>query len=262
MFRHRLIFGIAAAIFSAGSSSAFAADMAARTYTKSPAIVQAIYDWSGFYIGGHVGGAWTDERATYLGTTGIPLDPIGTQYGGNRTGFLGGVQGGYNYQVQNIVLGVAGDFSWTGTSVDNATTSAFVPAVTIHTLSKTNWYSTFTGRIGYAANNVLFYAKGGVAFAEEVYGGYANVAGVGRVSSFNNVTSTRSGYVVGGGIEYGFAPNWTAFAEYNYLDFGRKNYTIVDTGNAITANFNIRDHVDVVKVGVNYKFGGPVVARY
>lgn len=261
MFRSGLILAVAASTF-AVSSGAFAADLAARPYTKAPAIVATTYNWTGFYIGGHIGGAWTNERALYLGTTGIPLDPVGTDYSVKRSGFLGGVQAGYNVQMQNIVLGVTGDFSWTNASVDNATTAAFFPIITVHTQSKTNWYGTFAGRVGYAANNVLFYAKGGVAFTEEEYGGNAVLTGVGPISTFNNQTSTRTGYVVGAGIEYGFAPNWTAFAEYNYLDFGTKNYTLVGTTGVVTANFDIRDRVDVVKAGLNYRFGGPVVARY
>jgi outer membrane immunogenic protein len=262
MFRRGLMFAIAASTIAAGCSAAFAADLPARTRMPVKAAPYvAVYDWTGFYIGGHVGGAWTDEGANYLSTTGIPLDPVGTAYSGNRTGFLGGVQAGYNWQMQHLVIGVGGDFSWTDASSDHASISTFVPAITIHTLGKTHWYGTVTGRVGYAMNNVLLYAKGGAAFTEEVYGGFATLGGV-NVSTFSNLTTTRSGYVVGAGVEYGFSPNWTAFVEYNYLDFGTRNYTLTDVTNTFTANFDVRDRVNVVKGGVNYKFGGPVVARY
>jgi outer membrane immunogenic protein len=262
MFGRGLIFVLAASTLAIGSSGALAADMA----VKSPMPVKAVpyaamYDWTGFYVGGHIGGAWTDEHATFLGTTGIPLDPVGTVYGANRAGFLGGVQAGYNYQMQNIVVGITGDFSWTDSSTDQAATSTFFGAATVHTLAKTHWYGTIAGRVGYAANNVLLYAKGGVAFTEEVYGGYTMLGGA-VASAFTNQTSTRTGYVVGAGVEYGFTPNWTAFVEYNYLDFGSRSYTLVDTTNTFTATLDIKDHVNVVKGGVNYKFGGPVIARY
>jgi outer membrane immunogenic protein len=244
------------------SGMASAADLSARApYTKAPAMLQTVYDWSGFYIGGHVGGGWTDEHATFLGTTGIALDPVGAVYGVNRSGFLGGVQAGYNTQVQNFVFGISGDFSWTGVSANTATPSALIPGAVSNTLARTHWYSTVAGRVGWAANNVLLYAKGGVAFTEEVYGGSATLGGF-PVSAFNNLTSTRTGYVVGAGVEYGFAPNWTAFAEYDHLDFGARNYTLLDTTGTFTATFRVRDDINVVKGGINYKFGGPVVARY
>jgi outer membrane immunogenic protein len=262
MFRRGLILAVAASTIATGCSAASAADLAVRSRMPVKAAPYvAVYDWTGFYIGGHLGGAWTDEHATYLGTNGLALDPIGTVYSGNRNGFLGGAQAGYNYQMQNFVVGVTGDFSWTDSSVDNATTAAFIPGVTIHTLAKSHWYGTVAGRVGFAVNNVLLYAKGGAAFAEEVYGGYATLGGV-NVSTFSNLTSTRQGYVVGAGVEYGFTPNWTAFVEYNYLDFGTRNYTLMDPGTGVTANFDVRDRVNVIKGGVNYKFGGPVVARY
>jgi outer membrane immunogenic protein len=261
MLRRVLISVVAAAAVATSCSGAFAADLAARTYNKALVHVDPGYNWSGFYIGGHIGSAWIQEPATYLGTTGIPLDPVGTVYSANRNGFLGGLQAGYSYQMQNIVLGVTGDFSWTNASIDNATTAVFFPAATVHTLARTNWYGTIAGRLGFAVNNVLLYAKGGVAFTEETYGGNA-VAGGAVVSSFNNLTSTRTGYVVGAGIEYGISPNWTVFAEYNYLDFGTRNYTLVSTTAGFTVNLDVKDRVDMFKGGLNYKFGGPVVARY
>jgi outer membrane immunogenic protein len=244
------------------SGMAAAADLPARAapYTKAPAMV-AVYDWSGFYIGGHIGGGWTDEHASFVGTTGLPLDPVGTAYGANRSGFLGGAQAGYNAQFQNFVVGIGGDFSWTDSSANTATAASLIPGATSNTLSRTHWYGTVTGRVGYAVNNVLLYAKGGAAFTEEVYGGSTSFGGF-TVGTFNNQTTTRTGYVVGAGLEYGFAPNWTAFVEYNYLDFGSRSYTLLDSSGTFTASFNVKDDVNIVKGGINYKFGGPVVARY
>ena len=110
---------------------------------------------------------------------------------------------------------------------------------------------TATGRIGYAWNNVLVYGKGGAAWMNENISGGATAGGVTLIT--NPITDTRSGWIAGAGVEYGFAPNWTVFAEYNYLDFGSKNYTI--TSNLpVTSVTHIKTTVDVLKVGANLRF--------
>ncbi len=232
------------------TGTAVAADLAARPY-KAMAMPAAVYNWTGFYVGGHIGGGWVDENANIISTTGVLLNPLGTVISGNRSGFLGGVQGGYNVQVSNWVFGLGADASWTDANVATATAATLIPGGVTNTAGRTNWYVTATGRIGYAWNNVLVYGKGGAAWMNENISGGATAGGVTLIT--NPITDTRSGWIAGAGVEYGFAPNWTVFAEYNYLDFGSKNYTI--TSNLpVTSVTHIKTTVDVLKVGANLRF--------
>ena len=123
---------------------------------------------------------------------------------------------------------------------------------------------TSQAEIGFAANNVLFYGKGGVAWTNNDYNHPATSgAGAGNIPLNYTGSDTRTGWLVGAGVEYGFAPNWSAKLEYNYMDFGSKNVTLNDpTGRWVA--FGINQTVNVIEVGLNYRFnyGGPVVARY
>jgi outer membrane immunogenic protein len=148
-----------------------------------------------------------------------------------------------------VVLGISGDFSWTSATVDTVTSGSLI-ASTIHTQGKTDWYATLTGRAGYAMNNWLLYGKGGVAWVHEVYGGYSIVAGT--TVPVGDVSDTRTGWTVGGGVEWGFWEKWSAFVEYAYLDFGTKSYNF--TGATFTNTNDIKTNVSVVKAGINYRF--------
>ncbi len=110
---------------------------------------------------------------------------------------------------------------------------------------------TATGRIGYAWNNVLVYGKGGAAWINENYSGNASAGGM--TVTTNPITDTRVGWTAGAGMEYGFVPNWSVFAEYDYLAFGSKNYTF--TSNLpVTTVTRIKTNVDVFKFGANFRF--------
>jgi len=160
-------------------------------------------------------------------------------------GFLGGGQVGFNYQVGQFVFGVEGDFTGTGIKGGvNALGATFNNTV--------NWTSTVTGRAGLAFDRWLVYGKGGVAWAGDKFS-------TNRYSAFSSeITDTRIGWTVGGGVEYAFAPQWSAKVEYNFMDFGTKSYSF-----APGFSTDIDQKVQEVKVGVNYKFGGgPIIARY
>jgi outer membrane immunogenic protein len=207
------------------ATAATAADLPARYPTKAPAYVVPLYNWTGFYLGAHVGWGWADFD------------------GGKDNGFVGGGQLGFNYQINQFVIGVEGDVSWTdiGESV-----TGFVGAVPL-TVSLTNdWIATLAARAGVAVGatgNVLLYVKGGVAWTD--WSVSATALGVTA-----SVGDTATGYILGAGIEYGFTPNWTAKLEYNYLDFNGSSLTLA----GVTTNYDLSH--SVVKVGVNYKFGG------
>jgi outer membrane immunogenic protein len=130
------------------------------------------------------------------------------------------------------------------------------------TTSKSKELALATGRFGYAANNWLFFAKGGAARGD------TSSTGVGALTNgtFVNTTSSssgRSGWIAGAGVEWGFKPNWSAKIEYNHIDFGSSTI-LVTTSNGLTSLVSSSYRVDLVKAGVNYRFnwGGPVVAQY
>jgi outer membrane immunogenic protein len=218
-----------AALLVAASSGAFAADLPVKAPYMAPI---ALYNWTGFYIGGNVGGAW--ETGT------ISDSFFGTSFSGSRSGFIGGGQIGYNWQFSpQFVLGVEWMFDGTDLRSDNT----FFDAVAFS--EKVDWITTVTARLGYAANNWLFYVKGG--------GGWVHDSG--RVTDLANgfsvsLSDTKGGWVVGGGIEYGFTPNWTGKVEYQHL--GLEDVTIAGpfVGETVTAS----RHFDMVTVGLNYKF--------
>ena len=130
--------------------------------------------------------------------------------------------------------------------------------------SRVDAFGLFTGQIGYAFNNALLYVKGGAAVTSDRYRNFTTATGV-QVT--NSVNDTRWGAAVGVGLEYGFAPNWTAGIEYDHMFMQDKNYTLLNNGAAFAAGTlfatdRIRQDVDIVTVRVNYRWGGPVVAKY
>jgi outer membrane immunogenic protein len=263
--KRALSLGIAALALAAVSFPAAAADLGARPIGKAPVMAPvALYNWSGFYVGGHIGGLWGDKDWTDL--TGVP-----TADGGHDvSGFLAGGQIGFNWQTGNWVFGVEADASWTNAEGDHLSGPAAVltcfPGAVVPggTTCRTemNWLGTVTGRVGYAFNNVLVYAKGGFAFANEDYLMFDTATGGGLLFASTG-DETRTGWTVGAGIEYGFTPNWSLKLEYNYMDFGGETVNLVDP---VIGTFtkDIDQQIHVVKGGFNYRFnwGAPVVARY
>jgi outer membrane immunogenic protein len=201
---------------------ALAADLAARPYTKAPPMMASpIYNWTGFYIGGHVGGAFRGDSNTVFGNN-------------DDARFLGGGQVGYDMQfAPNWVLGIEANYSFVDTN------GAFFA---------NRGLGSVTGRIGYTWGPAMLYAKGGYAWADTRFtNGFAGNNG-------------RDGYTVGGGLEYMFAPSWSAKVEYQYYDFRNMNVTA-----PVAAIGAFRNEEHTIKVGLNYRFnfgGGPVVARY
>jgi outer membrane immunogenic protein len=236
----KLLLGTVALVALGATVPALAADLPARTYTKAPAYApQPIYNWTGFYIGGHIGGAFAGNNSL-------------TSTDGQ---FLGGVQGGYDYQfAPNWVLGAEVQYSWLGSNGNGVT----LPGGTLIT-SSTEQLGSVTGRLGYTwGSPVLLYAKGGYAWRN---GGDLAASAAGTPVAFATDGSHRDGFTVGAGLEYLFAPNWSAKAEYQYYNFG--NTTFV-AGPAAIVGLRFRDDEHTVKAGVNYRFnwGGPVVAKY
>jgi outer membrane immunogenic protein len=223
---------------------ALAADLAARPYTKAaPYVPQPIYNWTGFYIGGHLGGAFSSDN-----------NFNGLVTGNNGNGrFLGGVQVGGDYQfAPNWVLGIEGQYSW----LANNNGGVIFPGGFTYTNNQRGLGSV-TGRVGYTWGPALLYVKGGYAFSDN----NENVTLGGAPIAFAFDSDHKNGYTVGAGVEYMFAQNWSAKVEYQYYNFGKSRF-IAPAALAPFGSFTTDDHV--VKAGLNYRFnwGGPVVAKY
>lgn len=241
------------------AQQAVAADLPVKAYPVKAPMMEPLYNWTGFYVGGVAGYGWGSNDWTRLdGSGGGEGSANGTVRSFDTSGGLVGGQLGYNFQMNQLVFGVEGGMVWSGIKGGFSGTNANGPA---SWNTDGNWIGTLAGRIGFAANNVLFYGKGGVAWTNEDYN-HPATSGRGAPLDYTG-SDTRTGWLVGAGIEYGFSPNWTAKLEYNYMDFGSKNITLNDpTGRWVT--FGMKDTVNIIEVGVNYRFnyGGPVVANY
>jgi outer membrane immunogenic protein len=235
------IAGYIIAISLATVSSGLAADM--RQPTKAPPLAP-VWSWTGFYLGGHLGGGWmTDDRVIVAGAG------TGTASSGTDGGFLGGLQAGYNAQFGAWVLGIEGDIAWTAIDISTTNPSTVAPGATTTATSDVDWIATLTGRAGYSWSNWLIYAKGGAAWMDVNYSRTFSPA----VVVVNSISDTRVGWTIGAGIENAFAGNWSWKLEYNYLDFGSKTYNFTTTTGAVTA-VRIEQDAHIVKAGVNYRF--------
>jgi outer membrane immunogenic protein len=265
-----------------GVASAFAADLPTRTYTKAPAYVDPGYDWTGFYVGGNVGYSWGRSRDTSTLSSSAGTVLYTSTDGSNLDGVVGGVQAGYNWQMQNWMWGLEGDIQGTGEKGSRTFTCgigvctpplpgffALVipgPAVTETLSQKIDWFGTVRGRLGILATpKLLFYATGGLAYGE-VDSNVTIGTTAGTPGAFS-ASSTKAGYAVGAGVEGVLGGNWTAKLEYLYVDLGRVSGSFTTAigasgGGTLLTNYSSRVTDNVLRVGVNYKFGGPVVARY
>jgi outer membrane immunogenic protein len=243
------------------AAPAVAADLSARVYTKAPAVVAPIYNWAGFYVGINGGGGWARKCWDFTNDVGgVPVAPVIAEGCHTASGGLIGGQVGYRWQSANWVFGLEAQGDWANLKGSNVSLLT-APFRIFNNNSKVDAIGLFTGQVGYAWNNVLWYAKGGAAVAHDKY--YGQVIGL----TFDTSSETRWGGTVGTGIEFGFAPNWSVAVEYDHLFMGRHSNTF----NFATAAApfvgasridSIRQDVDMVTARVNYHFGGPIVAKY
>ena len=236
------------------AAPASAADLAARPYRAAPLpMVAAIYDWSGFYIGGN--GGWGQSRNCwdFVGVAGTVIGDGCREHSG---GIAGG-QIGYRWQAGTWVFGLEGQGDWADLS--SSRVSVFNPLFSTRT--KTDGIGLFTGQIGYAFNSALLYVKGGAAVTSNRFSILSTLTGTELASA----SSTRWGGTVGVGWEWGFAPNWSAGVEYDHLFMGDANNSFSVANPIVAGALNrISQDVDMVTVRVNYRWGwgGAAVPRY
>jgi len=246
-----LLAGITMATLVTGS--AMAADLPdvppAYPVPVLPPPLLPVYNWTGCYIGGNVGGVWVRKDFTASGLIGAP---IGTALGSHdANSFLGGIQGGCNYQVAGWVFGAQADFGWAnamGTHPDPFFTG-------LDDRSRTRSLASVTGRVGYAWDRLLGYVKAGGAWERDEY----IIQGPFRLAT---AAETRSGWTVGAGLEYGITYNLSGFVEYDYYGFGTVGVPFA-FGTLPLGNIGIGENKHVVKAGLNWRFGAPpVVVAY
>jgi outer membrane immunogenic protein len=266
----RLCFATTVAAALAGP--AMAADLGARPYTKAPVIAAVAYDWSGFYLGLNGGGGWSHKCWDLNAFGGLPVNPVIPDGCSDGSGAVAGGQIGYRWQSSAWVFGVEAQGDWANLKGSNTSLALAGFAGGLTNQSRVNGIGLFTGQVGYAWNNVLLYVKGGAAVTADKYNELLSQIGpfpAGTV--FAQASETRWGGAAGVGIEFGFAPNWSAGVEYDHLFMGSRNVTETTTGatgifgpaaGTVFRTDNIRQDVDMVTARINYRFGGPVVARY
>lgn len=221
------------------ASPATAADFATR-YRAPPPPVLPVYSWTGFYIGGQIGySVGKDDLYEYLTANGA-FTNFEMHY--NVHGVTGGVFGGGNYQFGNIVLGLEADLEASnikGRWIDVGTGGMGT--------TKIGWQNSVRGRLGFVAENALFYGTGGVAFGD-VSHTYTNLlTGIAETTS-----SVRTGWTAGAGVEVALTPNLLARVEYRYTDYGKSTYSSITSFPGLTGTQEPK--LNTIRVGAAYKF--------
>ncbi len=287
----------AALVATTVAGSAFAADLPSRKVAPVMAPVP-VFTWTGFYVGLNAGYGWSRQSMSNAATPtpdallgvipgvsgGLAALTTGSLLSGSKGGFIGGGQAGYNYQMGSLVAGVETDIqAMTGNRATAATgTAAVVVGVPVTTSllasSRINYLGTLRGRLGFTVTPTLLgYITGGLAYGGTnaslnfVQTGTNGFAGTGAAST----SATRLGWTVGAGVEWALANAWSAKLEYLHYDLGSSSFanagialptSAVFPNQIYQTNFaRVRYSGDIVRVGLNYRFGGsagPVVAKY
>lgn len=271
----RMLMGIAT-VASLLATSALAADLPMRTYTKAPMYIESVFNWTGFYVGGNFGyslGRSSNTETISNSLTGA-IVATGTSRD-NVNGVIGGGQFGYNWQMSNWLVGLEGDFQGSresGNAILVCPGCGNGPSdITSVLTQKLAWFGTVRGRAGVLVTPaVLLYGTGGLAYGEVDTAGSISgqaVQGPGT-ATFPNLNSTRVGWTAGAGIEGRIGGNWTAKLEYLYMDLGTVNFgplattVLVPVRTNAGASYSSHFTDNILRVGVNYIFNAPVVARY
>src|SRR5689334_17026782 len=268
------LIGILTGVLTLGAAgAASAADMAVKARPAPPLPPPCI--WCGFYIGVNAGGAWTRSEVDYTQTgayltSGIAAADLAFAHAlgsprTDRSGFTGGGQAGYNWQMGAGVFGIEGDINYLHTTA-NVFAIGVLPVggatISSTTSVSTDWLATLRGRAGIASGPALFYVTGGLAVGNVKFSQNFFHFASGSFEA-GAIDDTRAGWTVGGGIEYAFSNNWSVKGEYLYVDLGRAGFNSANNlFPTFTASNSARLTENIGRVGLNYKFGGPVVAKY
>ena len=235
-------------------SVAQAADMATRAPmpAKAPmALPVALYNWNGFYVGGNFGYGWNNVDST---STNL-FSGEQTSTSSTRHGVFGGGQIGYNWQFHpNWLLGIEGDIDASDLkgSADGCSSTGCS-----HSESKNKWFATVRGRLGFVQNNWLFFVTGGAAWldgsTDRTIVSVTNPANAVLVGQTSSASGTDAGWTVGGGVDWGIAPNWSVNLEYRYMDVKADRdfaYSLPSAARHVDAD----ERVHTVRISLDYHF--------
>lgn len=260
-------FATAAGLMFASSIGASAADMPVKAYAPV-----AGYNWSGFYAGVNAGvgfGRASTQTDTvfsptgYFATTSVPAISAAGNQSANKAGFTGGLQLGYNWQTNNTVFGIEGDFGYMGLRASQSATALYPccapTGFTVSSTAKTDWLMTLRPRVGFTSNNWLMYVTGGLAIGQ-VKGDFNFTDTFAAATESASVSKTKVGWALGAGVEYGMAGPWSLKLEYLHVDLGSVSGTSTNLATGATLwpasvfTHSVKVTDDIVRVGLNYKF--------
>jgi outer membrane immunogenic protein len=253
---------VAAGVLLFGQAAVHAADLPLKAPAYKAPIAAPVFSWTGFYVGGHVGGGWADTDASSV-PSGLGLAGVDTTLWQLRgSGALAGAHAGFNWQfTPTWLLGIEGDGTWSGIK-DNLATAATTGGVPIvgsaETMSRDiRWLATLRGRVGVTFDHWLLFGTGGAA-----WGGVnlaANTSFGGGVNTFPfSSSSTRSGWVAGGGVEYALSNDWLLRAEYLFYRLNGVTAAAPSTVGGFPGSYTYSwsdTNIHTARVGVEYKFG-------
>lgn len=259
----------AAALAGLCTTGANAADLAAQPYTKAPPIAPA-FSWTGFYIGGTAGAAFTtidlslSAAGPYLDPWAAPFSNLGSTRSNKTAGIFGG-KIGYNYQLSNQwVIGLEADFSSLNLNQSYVINGNPYPQAGFGSkftnAESADWFGTFRGRVGYTYDRILFYGTGGVAYGRHAFSSSLvdfSVNGSGDGLATASGSGTSVGWSAGAGVDYALTNNWIVSVEYLHADLGHVSARgLITTGIPVTAVENFKSNIefDSVRVGLAYKF--------
>lgn len=235
-----------ASVLILGASAAAAADLPSAKYLPQAPALPAFYNWTGVYVGAQAGYSWGNDTTTEL-LTGNRAFINAFEY--HPESVFGGVHAGFNYQMGSVVLGVEGDIEGmnarSGFHDPSLVRSPFDPGGLVRV--KQDWQASVRARIGYAFDRFMIYGTGGVAFTELDYTYFNPLAGIGEGGTFS-----RTGWTVGGGVNYAITNNLILGADYRYTDYGKFDYVASSAFLGLTAAQNPTTHT--VRASVAYKF--------
>jgi outer membrane immunogenic protein len=238
---------MAVLMLAAGAGAASAADLRPMP-ARLPPPIQAVYNWTGFYLGVNVGGGWSNAN-TDFSTAGFPSF---ASVDNHMAGAIAGGQVGYNWQSGAWVFGVEADFQYSGMKggISAPCPGGICDGLAASFDQRMPWFGTARGRVGYASMGWLIYATGGYAYSRLESNAFASAGGI---AVDVERKESRHGWTAGGGIEVAFAGNWSAKVEYLYMDFGKHDgsWTLTDLP-IITDSTHLQSNI--VRGGVNYRF--------
>jgi outer membrane immunogenic protein len=246
MRSNKLAMLAAASLLGLMTSAALAADLPPPYRAPPPA---PVFSWTGYYWGANIGYGWGTSKydASIIFVGAISASQ-------NINGAIVGFQSGYNYQLGNLMIGTESDLQWSGQK-GNATFPGVLPLSTVTTSQKLEWFGTARTRAGFLATpNLLLYGTFGVAYGRVSDTTTTTVTGVG--SGTQIFKDVKAGWTAGAGIEGAFGGGWSAKLEYLYIDLGKTEETFATPaqGTVVTETRRLTDNI--VRVGVNYKWGG------